>query len=71
MRLSRKLIISGGIIGFILISGIIGIYFQNIGLTEENSEMNVVASGTMEPALHRGDIVIVENNPIKWMLEIL
>lgn len=25
--------------------------------------MNVVVSGSMEPALHRGDIVIVDNNP--------
>lgn len=27
------------------------------------TDMNVVVSGTMEPALYRGDIVVVEKNP--------
>ncbi len=29
----------------------------------KQTEMKVVASSTMEPVLHRGDIVIVEKNP--------
>jgi signal peptidase len=67
LKLSKKLIsvIFIGIISLIFISGLIGIYSQNIDITSQNTETNVVATGSMEPTLYRGDIVIVEKNPDK------
>jgi len=63
--LKLSTIISIGILCFILVAGIAGIYSQSISLISGNTEMNVVASGSMEPTFHRGDVVIVENNPGK------
>lgn len=59
MQILKRIILIAILITVASISGCIDSGDSSNGQTD----MDVVVSGTMEPALYRGDIVVVEKNP--------